>query len=348
MDEKGKRPVKLTPLSDLSDLFTTQQAREDSQREKVMDIPLSEISDFPDHPFLVVNDEAMQEMAESVKQVGVLVPAVVRPKEGGGYEMVAGHRRKMASALAGLSTMPCIVRNLTDDEAIIAMVDANLQRDKILPSEKARAYKMKLDAMKRQGKRTDLSSVSVLQEQNLTSAPVGPKSGARSNIELAAQSPDSKTQIQRFIRLNELIGPILSMVDEGKLGMRTAVELSYLPEEDQKTLYTAIDSEKVPPSMSQAQRLRKLSKAGELNDDTALSVMMEQKKPPLAQSPKKAALSEGDITIPASKLRTYFPSSWDQARIEDIIYKLLEGWMHSHEKHRTEQEKKRGRTGLDR
>ncbi len=143
-------------LSELDDLFTTQEQRDEAKREGVMDIPLSEISDFPDHPFLVINDEAMQEMAESVKQVGVLVPAVVRPKEGGGYEMVAGHRRKMASSLAGLSTMPCIVRNLTDDEAIIAMVDANLQRDKILPSEKARAYKMKLDAMKRQGKRTDL------------------------------------------------------------------------------------------------------------------------------------------------------------------------------------------------
>ena len=302
-------------LTELDELFTTQEQRDEAKREGVMDIPLSEISDFPDHPFLVVNDEAMQEMAESVKQVGVLVPAVVRPKEGGGYEMVAGHRRKMASALAGLPTMPCIVRNLTDDEAIIAMVDANLQRDKILPSEKARAYKMKLDAMKRQGKRTDLSSISVLQEQNLTSAPLGPKSGARSNLELAAQSPDSKTQIQRFIRLNELIDPILSMVDEGKLGMRTAVELSYLPEQDQKTLYTAIDSEQAPPSMSQAQRLRKLSKAGELNDDTALEIMREQKKP-----------DNFRISFDYDKIRGYFPKNYTAEQMEKTIMNLLAGW----------------------
>lgn len=289
-------------LSELEDLFTTQEQRDEAKREGVMDIPLSEISDFPDHPFLVVNDEAMQEMAESVKQVGVLVPAVVRPKEGGGYEMVAGHRRKMASALAGLPTMPCIVRNLTDDEAIIAMVDANLQRDKILPSEKARAYKMKLDAMKRKAGRPTKDN----------SAPVGPNFGTRSNEELAAQSPDSKTQIQRFIRLNELIDPILSMVDEGKLGMRTAVELSYLPEEDQKTLFSAIDSEQAPPSMSQAQRLRKLSKAGELNDDTALEIMREQKKP-----------DNFRISLDYDKIRGYFPKNFTVEQMQNTIMNLL-------------------------
>ena len=293
-------------LSELDDLFTTQEQRDEAKREGVRDIPLSEISDFPDHPFLVVNDEAMQEMAESVKQVGVLVPAVVRPKEGGGYEMVAGHRRKMASALAGLSTMPCIVRNLTDDEAIIAMVDANLQRDKILPSEKARAYKMKMDAMRRrQGERTDLTSV-----------PVGQKLPKKTSRELLAEnSPDSNTQIQRFIRLNELIDPILSMVDEGKLGMRTAVELSYLPEEDQKTLYTAIDSEQAPPSMSQAQRLRKLSKAGELNDDTALEIMREQKKP-----------DNFRISFDYDKIRGYFPKNYTAEQMEKTIMNLLAGW----------------------
>ena len=334
----GKKSVKLTPLSDLSALFTTQAARDDDQREKVMDIPLMEIHDFPDHPFRVIQDDAMLEMAESIKQFGVLVPAMVRPREDGGYELISGHRRKMASMLAGKTSLPCIVRDLSDDEAIIVMVDSNLQREQLLPSEKAKAYKMKLDAMKRQGKRTDL-----------TSPPVAGKSRKTESVDLiGASAGESGDQVRRFIRLNELIDPILSMVDEGKLGMRTAVELSYLPEEDQKTLYTAMDSEQAPPSMSQAQRLRKLSKAGELNDDTALSVMMEQKKPPLAQSPKKAVLSEGDITIPASKLRTYFPSSWDQARIEAMIYTLLESWMHSHEKHRTEQEKKRDRTGLDR
>lgn len=289
-------------LSELDDLFTTQEQRDEAKREGVMDIPLSDISDFPDHPFLVVNDEAMQEMAESVKQVGVLVPAVVRPKEGGGYEMVAGHRRKMASALAGLSTMPCIVRNLTDDEAIIAMVDANLQRDKILPSEKARAYKMKLDAMRRKAGRPTKDN----------SAPVGPNFGTRSNEELAAQSPDSKTQIQRFIRLNELIDPILSMVDEGKLGMRTAVELSYLPEQDQQTLFTAIDSEQAPPSMSQAQRLRKLSKAGELNDETALEIMREQKKP-----------DNFRISFDYDKIRGYFPKNFTVEQMQNTIMNLL-------------------------
>lgn len=292
-------------LTELDELFTTQEQRDEAKREGVMDIPLSEISDFPDHPFQVVNDEAMQEMAASVKQVGVLVPAVVRPKEGGGYEMVAGHRRKMASALAGLSTMPCIVRNLTDDEAIIAMVDANLQREKILPSEKARAYKMKLEAMKRKAGRPNKDN----------STPVGPNFGTRSNEELAAQSPDSKTQIQRFIRLNELIDPILSMVDEGKLGMRTAVELSYLPEEDQKTLYTAIDSEQAPPSMSQAQRLRKLSKAGELNDDTALEIMREQKKP-----------DNFRISFDYDKIRGYFPKNYTAEQMEKTIMNLLAGW----------------------
>lgn len=289
-------------LTELDELFTTQEQRDEAKREGVMDIPLSEISDFPDHPFLVVNDEAMQEMAESVKQVGVLVPAVVRPKEGGGYEMVAGHRRKMASALAGLSTMPCIVRNLTDDEAIIAMVDANLQRDKILPSEKARAYKMKLEAMKRQGKRTDL-----------TLSPVETK--LRTSEVIAQGTGDSRAQVDRFIRLNKLIDPILSMVDEGKLGMRTAVELSYLPEEDQKTLYTAIDSEQAPPSMSQAQRLRNLSKAGELNDDTALEIMREQKKP-----------DNFRISFDYDKIRGYFPKNYTAEQMEKTIMNLLAGW----------------------
>ena len=307
-------------LSELDDLFTTQEQRDEAKREGVMDIPLSEISDFPDHPFLVVNDEAMQEMAESVKQVGVLVPAVVRPKEGGGYEMVAGHRRKMASALAGLSTMPCIVRNLTDDEAIIAMVDANLQRDKILPSEKARAYKMKLDAMKRQGKRTDLTlspvEIKLGEPASSTLRPLGAKlRDNRSDEQLAEKSPDSARQIQRFIRLNELIDPILSMVDEGKLGMRTAVELSYLPEQDQKTLFTAIDSEQAPPSMSQAQRLRKLSKAGELNDDTALEIMREQKKP-----------DNFRISFDYDKIRGYFPKNYTAEQMEKTIMNLLAGW----------------------
>ena len=289
-------------LTELDELFLTQEQRDKAKQEGVQDIPLSEISDFPNHPFQVLNDEAMQEMAASVKQVGVLVPAVVRPKEGGGYEMVAGHRRKMASELAGLPTMPCIVRNLTDDEAIIAMVDANLQREKILPSEKARAYKMKLDAIKRQGKRTDL-----------TLSPVETK--LRSSEVIAQGTGDSRAQVDRFIRLNNLIDPILSLVDEGRIGMRPAVELSYLPKEDQEKVYEAIDSEQNMPSLSQAQRMRKMSKAGELNDDTALSVMMEQKKP-----------DNFRLVIDIDKIRGYFPKNYTADKMEETIVKLLAGW----------------------
>lgn len=289
-------------LTELDELFTTQEQRDDAKREGVRDIPLSEISDFPNHPFQVVNDEAMQEMAASVKQVGVLVPAVVRPREGGGYEMVAGHRRKMASELAGLPTMPCIVRDLTDDEAIIAMVDANLQREKILPSEKARAYKMKLDAIKRQGKRTDL-----------TLSPVETK--LRSSEVIAQGTGDSRAQVDRFIRLNNLIDPILSLVDEGRIGMRPAVELSYLPTEDQEKVFEAIDSEQNMPSLSQAQRMRKMSKAGELSDDTALSVMMEQKKP-----------DNFRLVIDIDKIRGYFPKNYTADKMEETIVKLLAGW----------------------
>lgn len=289
-------------LTELDELFLTQEQRDKAKQEGVKDIPLSEISDFPNHPFQVLNDEAMQEMAASVKQVGVLVPAVVRPKEGGGYEMVAGHRRKMASELAGLPTMPCIVRDLTDDEAIIAMVDANLQREKILPSEKARAYKMKLDAIKRQGKRTDL-----------TLSPVETK--LRSSEVIAQGTGDSRAQVDRFIRLNNLIDPILSLVDEGRIGMRPAVELSYLPKEDQEKVYEAIDSEQNMPSLSQAQRMRKMSKAGELNDDTALSVMMEQKKP-----------DNFRLVIDIDKIRGYFPKNYTADKMEETIVKLLAGW----------------------
>ena len=353
MDEKGKRPVKLTPLSDLSDLFTTQEARDDIQREKVMDVPLMEIHDFPDHPFRVVQDDAMLEMAESIKQFGVLVPAMVRPREDGGYELISGHRRKMASMLAGLSSLPCIVRDLSDDEAIIVMVDSNLQREQLLPSEKAKAYKMKLEAMRRQAGRPR-KETSVQVGQNFLPSENGGQVGhhidggkGKARDALANNVNDSARQIQRFIRLTNLVPKLMSLVDEGKIGMTPAVELSYIPPEEQRMVVDAIESEDSTPSLSQAQRLRKMSGEGTLDEDAALSVMMEQKKPPLAQSPKKAALSEGDITIPASKLRAYFPSSWDQARIEDTIYKLLEGWLHSQAKHRTEQEKKRGRTGPD-
>ena len=214
----GKGNVHLTSLDDL---FTTQEQRDDAQREKVIDIPLNEIHDFPNHPFRVVQDDAMNEMAESVKQFGVLVPAMVRPADGG-YELISGHRRKMASTLAGRDSLPCIVRDLSDDEAIIVMVDSNLQREQLLPSEKAKAYKMKLDAMRlRAGRPSKENSVQV--GQNFE--------GKFSRDLLAENSPDSSTQIQRFVRLNNLVPEIMALVDEGKIGMTPAVELSYIPQE---------------------------------------------------------------------------------------------------------------------
>ena len=220
------------PLPSAADLFSTQEERDNESRESVREIPLEEISDFPNHPFKVKMDESMADMAESVKQYGVLVPALVREKPEGGYEMIAGHRRKMASELAEKKEIPCIVRNLTNDEAIIIMVDSNLQREQILPSEKAFAYKMKLAAMNRQGQRTDLTSV-----------PLGQKLGKTSRELLAEKSPDSNTQIQRYIRLTELITPILDMVDSGKIAIRPAVELSYLPKEQQTILLDTMQLE---------------------------------------------------------------------------------------------------------
>ena len=236
-------------LTSVDDLFSTEESRIDSQREKVLEIPLEEISDFPNHPFKVKADEAMLEMADSVKQYGVLVPGLVRPKADGGYEMVAGHRRKKASELAGRETMPCIVRNLDDDEATIIMVDSNLQRESILPSEKAFAYKMKLEAMNRQGQRTDL-----------TSGQVGQKLKGKYSVEiLADQMGESYKQIQRYVRLTYLLPSILEMVDEKRIAFNPAVEISYLTENEQQDLYKTMQSEDCTPSLSQAQRMKKLS-----------------------------------------------------------------------------------------
>ena len=254
------------PLPSAADLFSTQEERDNESRESVREIPLEEISDFPNHPFKVKMDESMADMAESVKQYGVLVPALVREKPEGGYEMIAGHRRKMASELAEKKEIPCIVRNLTDDEAIIIMVDSNLQREQILPSEKAFAYKMKLAAMNRQGQRTDLTSV-----------PLGQKLGKTSRELLAEKSPDSNTQIQRYIRLTELITPILDMVDSGKIAIRPAVELSYLPKEQQTILLDTMQLEDCTPSHAQAIKMRKFADEGRLNEDVILSILSEEK-----------------------------------------------------------------------
>lgn len=294
------RDLGMTPLDDL---FSTDESRAEAQLEKVVTLNPADISDFPNHPFKVKQDEAMAEMVDSVKLYGVLAPALVRPKADGGYEMVAGHRRKCAATLAGITEMPCIVRNLTDDEATIIMVDSNLQRETILPSEKAFAYKMKLEAMKRQGQRSDL-----------TSTPLEPKlKGSRSNEELAASSPDSRSQIQRYIRLTELIPPVLDMVDSGKIAFRPAVELSYLSKEQQQSLYDTMECEDCTPSLAQAIKMKEFSRDGKLTAEVILSIMQEEKPNQREQ-----------FKMPKERISKYFAPGTPAQKIEDTIIKALE------------------------
>jgi len=294
------RDLGMTPLDDL---FSTDESRAEAQLEKVVTLNPADISDFPNHPFKVKQDEAMAEMVDSVKLYGVLAPALVRPKADGGYEMVAGHRRKCAATLAGITEMPCIVRNLTDDEATIIMVDSNLQRETILPSEKAFAYKMKLEAMKRQGQRSDL-----------TSTPLEPKlKGSRSNEELAASSPDSRSQIQRYIRLTELIPSVLDMVDSGKIAFRPAVELSYLSKEQQQSLYDTMECEDCTPSLAQAIKMKEFSRDGKLTEEVILSIMQEEKPNQREQ-----------FKMPKERISKYFAPGTPAQKIEDTIIKALE------------------------
>jgi ParB family chromosome partitioning protein len=290
-------------LTSVDELFTTQEERDAAKRETVVDIPIREISDFPNHPFKVRMDEAMLEMADSIRQYGVLVPGMVRPKDGGGYEMVSGHRRKMASDLAQKETMPCLVRDLTDDEAIIIMVDSNLQRESILPSEKAFAYKMKLDAMKRQAGRPSKNN----------SVPVGQIFGQTSREVLAGNSPDSNTQIQRYIRLTNLIPPLLDMVDDGKIAMRPAVELSYLPENEQTTLHEMMELEDCTPSHAQTIKMRQFSENGKLTEEVILSIMQEEKPNQKEQ-----------FRMPRERISKYFPTGTPAQKIEDTIVKALD------------------------
>lgn len=291
-------------LTSVDELFTTQEERDAAKRETVVDIPLDEISDFPNHPFKVRMDEAMMEMADSIRQYGVLVPGMVRPKDGGGYEMVSGHRRKMGSELAQKATMPCLVRDLTDDEAIIIMVDSNLQREKILPSEKAFAYKMKLEAMKRQaGRPSKDNSATVLQNFG----------GKTSRELLAENSPDSHEQIRKFIRLTYLIHPLLDMVDEGKIAMRPAVELSYLPENEQTTLHEMMELEDCTPSHAQTIKMRQFSESGKLTEEVILSIMQEEKPNQKEQ-----------FRMPRERISKYFPTGTPAQKIEDTIVKALD------------------------
>lgn len=315
-------------LTSLDDLFTTQEQRDDAQREKVFSIPLDEIHDFPDHPFRVIQDDAMNEMAESVRQFGVLVPAMVRPRAEGGYELISGHRRKLASTLAGKDVLPCIVRDLSDDEAIIVMVDANLQREQLLPSEKAKAYKMKLEALKRQGARRDLTSPQLAAK-------------FRADDEVAKDAGISGDTVRRFIRLNNLVPEIMSMVDNGQIAMTPAVELSYIPQEEQKMVLNAMSYYEAAPSLSQAQRLRKMSAAKELSDDMAIQVMKEVKKEPRAEKPKEPAPapSQDGILIPMSSIKQIIPAGYDLKRIAPLVIRFLDSFFK--EQARKDQEKAR-------
>ncbi len=301
-----KSSAKKVKLASVDDLFSTEESRQDAGREKVVEIALSELHPFPNHPFQVRDDDSMKEAVESVKEYGILTPAIVRPRDEGGYEIVAGHRRKHACELAGLETMPAIVRDIDRDMATIIMVDSNLQRENISPMEKAQAYKMKLEAIRRRAGRPSKEN----------SAQLGQNFHGRTSREvLAENAPDSSSQIQRLIRLTELSPELQQMVDDKKIAVTPAVELSYLKPEEQALVVETIESEQATPSLSQAQRMKKKSQAGELNEDTVLSIMSEEKKP-----------EKYDLTISGDKLRKYFPRSYTPRQMEDTILKLLEGW----------------------
>ena len=300
-----KSSAKKVELASVDDLFSTEESRLEERLEKIQEIPLSELHPFKNHPFKVKDDESMMETADSIKQYGVLVPAIARPDPEGGYELVAGHRRHRASELAEKETMPVIVRELDDDAATIIMVDSNLQRESLLPSERAFAYKMKLEAMRHQGERMDL-----------TSAQVGRKlAGKESREILAEQVGQSRNQISRYIRLTELIPELLDMVDERKIALNPAYELSFLKKEEQVQLLDAMDSEQATPSLFQAQRLKKFSQEGHLSIDVMRVIMGEEKKSDLDR-----------VTFTSDTLRKYFPKSYTPQRMQETIIRLLEQW----------------------
>ena len=290
-------------LASLDDLFSTQASRDDAQREKVQEIPLEELHPFAHHPFKVLDDDRMKDTADSIREYGVLVPAIARPHPDGGYELVAGHRRKRGCELAGLKTMPVIVRELDDDAATIIMVDSNIQRENILPSERAFAYQMKLEALKRQAGRPSKENVSQLGTQK------------RSDQIMAEKLGESRNQIQRFIRLTNLIPTLLDMVDSKKIAFNPAVALSYLNQDEQAKLVDTMESEQATPSLSQAQRLKKFSQEGKLTKESMLAIMSEEKKPEI-----------GKVTLGTDTLRKYFPTNWTPKQMEDQILKLLNNW----------------------
>ena len=296
--------ISLTPYDGI---FSTEESRSGKEPEQVRSIPISELYPFKDHPFSVVDDKRMEEMVESVKEFGVMVPVIARPLDGGGYEIVSGHRRKRACELAGIETIPVLIRDLDDDEATILMVDSNLQqRVDIPPTERAKAYQMKLEALKHQGQRRDL-----------TCGQVGHKLDDRRSIDIVAEnSPDSRKQIQRYIRLNNLNPELQEMVDDGRLAFTPAVEISYLKPEEQRDLAVSLEETQNTPSLSQAQRIRKLSETGGVTKDKLDDIMMEEKKP-----------LRDSITLSHDTLKKYFPKSYSIQKIEQIIIKLLENYL---------------------
>ena len=291
-------------LKGLDDLFSTEENRQEEQREQVQQIPIDDLHPFTNHPFKVLDDEAMTRTVESIAQYGVLAPLIARPRpDGDGYEIISGHRRQYAAKLAGLDTLPVIVRQMSDDAAVILMVDSNLQREHILPSERAFAYKMKLEAIKHQGARTDLTSVQV--EQKLSARDqVAKEAGERSGI-----------QVMRYVRLTELIPELLDMVDEKKIAFNPAYELSFLKPDEQQMLVETMDYEQATPSLSQAQRMKKFSQEGKLSEDVMLAIMSEEKKGDLDK-----------VTLSSDTLRKYFPKSYTPAKMQETIIKLLEQW----------------------
>lgn len=303
-----KSSAKNIVLKSVDDIFQTEENRADAQRERVQEIPLDQLKPFKNHPFKVRDDQRMLDTVDSIREYGVLVPAIARPDPEGGYELISGHRRKRGCEMAGLQTMPVIIRNLDDDAAVLVMVDSNIQREELLPSERAFAYKMKLEALKHQGARMDL-----------TSCQVGTK--LRADEKLAESVNESARTVQRFIRLTELISELLEMVDERKLAFNPAVEVSYLKRDEQRMLLEAMDAEQTTPSLSQAQRLKKFSQEGKLTEEAMSAIMSEEKKSDMDK-----------VTLRSDTLRRYFPKSYTPKQMEQTIIKLLDVWQKQRQK----------------
>lgn len=303
-----KSSAKNIVLKSVDDIFQTEENRADAQRERVQEIPLGQLKPFKNHPFKVRDDQRMLDTADSIREYGVLVPAIARPDPEGGYELISGHRRKRGCEMAGLQTMPVIIRDLDDDAAVLVMVDSNIQREELLPSERAFAYKMKLEALKHQGARMDL-----------TSCQVGTK--LRADEKLAESVNESARTVQRFIRLTELISELLDMVDERKLTFNPAVEVSYLKRDEQRMLLEAMDAEQTTPSLSQAQRLKKFSQEGRLTEEAMSAIMSEEKKSDMDK-----------VTLRSDTLRRYFPKSYTPKQMEQTIIKLLDVWQKQRQK----------------